>query len=61
MKHLMDIGPITAKEALDKYGSFRLAAHIEVFRKQGHPIFTEMVKQGSAEFARYHYRKATNE
>ena len=57
----MDIGPITAKEALDKYGSFRLAAHIEVFRKQGHPIFTEMVKQGSAEFARYHYRKATNE
>lgn len=49
-------------EALDTYGSFRLAAHIEYLRKQGHPIFTEMVKQGGAEYARYHYTgKAKND
>ena len=57
----MDVGPLTPKEALENYGSFRLAAHIEYLRKQGHPIFTEMVKQGGHEYARYHYRKANNE
>lgn len=53
----MDVGPLTQLEALNQYGSFRLAAHIEVLRRQGHPIHTETVKQGNKEFARYHYRK----
>ena len=44
-------------EALDKYGSFRLAAHIEVLRRQGHPIFTTMVNENGKEFARYTLRK----
>jgi hypothetical protein len=61
LKHLQDIGPLTPKEALNAYGSFRLAAHIEALRRQGHPISTEMVKEGGREFARYHYRKARNE
>lgn len=56
----MDIGPLTPKEALEHYGSFRLAAHIEYLRRQGHPIHTSMVKQGGKEFARYHYRKERN-
>ena len=45
---------ITAVEALEKFGCFRLAARIEEFRKQGHNITTETVKRGDKEFARYH-------
>lgn len=48
---------ITAVEALDKFGCFRLAARIEEFRKEGHNITTETVKQGDKEFARYHLIK----
>jgi len=47
-------------EALDRYGSFRLAAHIEVLRKQGHNIFTKMVNQNGKEFASYTLRKDTH-
>jgi hypothetical protein len=57
----MDIGPLTPKDALENYGSFRLAAHIEFLRRQGHPIVTTMVKQGNSEFAQYSYRKDTHE
>jgi len=57
----MHIGPLTPKDALDMYGSFRLAAHIESLRRQGHPIFTKMVKQGKSEFAEYSYRKEAHE
>jgi len=48
-------------DALQHYGSFRLAAHIEFLRRQGHHIFTEMVKEGGREYARYHLRKAKDE
>jgi len=44
-------------DALKHYGSFRLAAHIEVLRREGHPIHTTMVKENGKEFARYSYRK----
>ena len=57
----MDIGPLTPKEALNAYGSFRLAAHIEALRRQGHPISTTMVKEDGREFARYNYRKERHE
>jgi len=57
----MNVGPLTPKEALENYGSFRLAAHIEYLRRQGHPIITEMVNQSGSEFARYHYRKEKHE
>jgi hypothetical protein len=53
----MEIGTLTPKEALDKYGSFRLAAHIEYLRRQGHPISTTMVREGSNEYAKYSYTK----
>ena len=51
---------ITPKEALDQYGSFRLASHIDVYRKLGYRIRTETVQQGSTEFARYHYEGQIN-
>jgi biotin operon repressor len=40
-------------EALNLYGSFRLAAHIEVLRKEGYNIFTHMVKANGREYASY--------
>jgi hypothetical protein len=54
---LIEIGTLTPKEALEKYGSFRLAAHIEYLRRQGHPISTTMVREGSNEYAKYSYTK----
>jgi len=44
-------------EALNQYGSFRLAAHIEVLRRQGHRIHTTMVNENGKEFAKYTLRK----
>jgi len=61
LNHLTNIGALTPKDALENYGSFRLAAHIEYLRRQGHHIFTEMVKEGGREYARYHLRKERNE
>lgn len=40
-------------EALNLYGSFRLAAHIEVLRKEGYNIFTHKVKNNGKEYASY--------
>jgi len=53
LNHLRDIGSLTPLEALNEYGCFRLAAHIESLRKDGHRIFTEMVNQGGKKFAKY--------
>jgi len=61
LNHLTNIGALTPKDALENYGSFRLAAHIEYLRRQGHHIFTEMVKEGGREYARYHLRKGKDE
>ena len=51
----MSVGPLTPQEALSLYGSFRLAAHIEVYRKLGYNIRTETVYDNHREYARYHY------
>jgi len=52
----MSVGPLTPQEALQQYGSFRLASHIDVYRKAGYAIRTETVYQEGREFARYHYQ-----
>jgi len=57
LNHLKGGLSITPKDALQRYGSFRLAAHIEVLRKQGYPIVTEMVKTNKNEHARYKLEK----
>jgi hypothetical protein len=55
LRHLQNGLSITPQDALKHYGSFRLAAHIEVLRKEGHPIITTMVKNNGSEFASYKY------
>jgi len=44
-------------DALQHIGSMRLAAHIEVLRKEGYNIYTEDVKSNGKHFARYHLNK----
>jgi hypothetical protein len=45
---------LTALEALQMMGVFRLAARIEDLRRKGHNIVTEEVTEGNKTFARYH-------
>lgn len=57
LQHLKNLGALTPKQALQLYGSFRLASHIDVLRKAGYDIHTEMVTDNEGrEFARYHLR-----
>ena len=57
MTHLQSGRSITPIEALNEYGCFRLAAHIEVLRREGHNIFTHMVDNGGKKFAKYTYTR----
>ena len=45
--------PITALQALNLFGCFRLAARIDELRHQGHSIDTAMVDVGGKRVARY--------
>ena len=53
-EHLKKHGSITAIEALNKYGCFRLAARIGELRET-YNIETTMVEKGGKRFARYDY------
>ena len=46
--------PITALEALNEYGCFRLAARINDLRMQGHQIHTEVTMSNGKRYATYH-------
>jgi len=50
--------PITALDALDKFGCFRLAARIQELRMRGHKIHTETAVKNGKRYARYHLLKA---
>lgn len=55
-EHLKRHGSITAIEALNLYGVFRLAARVEELRAQGHGIETKMVSKANKKaYARYVY------
>jgi hypothetical protein len=45
--------PLTALDALEGCGCFRLASRINDLRKQGHNITTERVEMFEKTFARY--------
>lgn len=44
---------VTAIEALEKFGCFRLAARIRNLRDDGHNIITMTEQSGNKRFARY--------
>jgi len=51
--------PITAMDALNDYGCFRLAARINELRMSGHNIKTEIKNQDGKRYAMYHLLKKT--
>jgi Helix-turn-helix domain len=58
LDHLRYQGSITALEALDMYGCFRLAARIYDLRKLGHLIITVRIITGNGKnIAEYHLLK----
>ena len=65
MSHTMQIldhltsKPITAMDALNDYGCFRLAARINELRMSGHNIKTEIKNQDGKRYAMYHLLKKT--
>ena len=60
MSHTMQIldhltsEPITAMDALNDYGCFRLAARINELRMSGHDIRTEIKSKDGKRYAMYH-------
>ena len=50
--------PITAMDALSKFGCFRLAARIKELRGLGHNIITETIKENGKAYAKYRLIKA---
>lgn len=56
LNHL-NTAPITAMEALNQYGCFRLAARINDLRMEGHHIHTEITMKNGKRFAEYHLVK----
>ena len=53
LDHLKRNKSITAMEALEKYGCFRLAARILDLKKAGHNIHTEMTVKNDKHYATY--------
>ena len=53
LAHLKSGHPITALEALQKYGCFRLAARVRDLKDRGYNILSRMVEQGGKRFAEY--------
>ena len=57
LTHLQSGKSITPIEALNEFNCFRLAAHIEVLRREGHIIHTTMVDNGGKKFVKYTYTR----
>ena len=57
LRHLAKGRTLTPLEALERFGTFRLAARIAEIRRQGHSVETDTVRtRGGARVARYRLR-----
>jgi hypothetical protein len=50
---MLQRGPVTAMDALNKAGCFRLAARINDLRRDGHNITTQMITINGKNIAQY--------
>lgn len=53
LEHMSHGRTLTPIEALELFGSFRLAARIEQLRSRGHLIDCELIEENGKSFARY--------
>lgn len=56
---MLKSGPVTAMDALQKAGCFRLAARIADLRQQGHHIETETIEVNGKHIAQYTLKEKT--
>jgi hypothetical protein len=56
---MLKSGPVTAMDALQKAGCFRLAARIAELRQQGHNIETETIEVNGKHIAQYQLKEKT--
>jgi hypothetical protein len=56
---MLKSGPVTAMDALQKAGCFRLAARIAELRQQGHNIETETIEVNGKHIAQYTLKEKT--
>ena len=61
LNHLRKRKTITPMEALNLFGSFRLAARIRELRQQGHNIKTHLVRNKDEAYANYIYLGGKND
>ena len=57
LKHLHSGRPLTSWEAILLFHHTRLAAYIEVLKKQGHEIETELIPKGNTRYAVYRMKQ----
>lgn len=56
LNYLIKKKTITPMEALDKFGAFRLASHINVLRSRGYLIKTDLIRTNDGRtYAKYFY------
>ena len=56
---MLKSGPVTAMDALQKAGCFRLAARIADLRQAGHQIETETIEVNGKHIAQYTLKEKT--
>lgn len=56
---MLKSGPVTALDALQQAGCFRLAARIADLRQQGHHIETETIEVNGKHIAQYQLKEKT--
>jgi len=57
LAHLQAGRTLTAREALDRFGCFRLAARVNDLVHQGHPIQARTVEMGTKRVAEYYIER----
>ena len=60
LKHLQTGRPLTSWEAILLFHHTRLAAYIEVLKKQGYEIETELIPKGRTRYAVYRLKQTQN-
>jgi len=58
LRHLSKGHSLTPLQALEKFGTFRLAARVLEIEQQGHRVKRRMVKVGGARVAQYSIEEA---
>lgn len=57
LRHLVENGSITPREAIMLYDYWRLSDCIFKLKRKGHNIITELIHENGVTYAKYHYQQ----